>query len=308
MEIKVFESISDMHKDWGLAPPENPLFSILHMEVAPDEIVTCQQDESFSMSITNGFYNISFKHIISGEIMYGRTKYDSTSGTLFFTSPNQTMVYKGIAFSSESYHLCFHKDFLNGTPLFDKIKSYDFFNYNINEALHLSPKEEKILKNIFMNIKSEYFDNQDEFSKDILLTHLEALLKYSDRFYKRQFLNRKEVNQTLYTRFKSILNDYFISNQLETKGTPSLGWIAEKLGLSQAYMSASIKSETGKTAKEQMNLFLIEEAKNLLLTPESTISEIAYKLGFEYPQYFSRLFKKKVGVSPKEYVETASSN
>ena len=309
MEKIVHNTISEMH-EWGkYPPPENPLFSILHTKLKDGETVSCEDEEQAeTVSMTNGFYSISFKNIISGEILYGRTKYDCSQGTLLFTAPEQTMIFKGIAFSSEAFHVSFHKDFLNGSPLYDRIKKYNFFNYNVNEALHLSPKEEKILKLIFKGIESEYNNNQDEFSKEIILSHLETLLKYADRFYKRQFLDRKDINLALFTRFKNILDMYFETNQFEENGIPSVEWLAGELGISHRYMSDTIKAETGKTAVDQINLYLVEEAKNLLLAPNASISETAYKLGFEYPQYFSRLFKKKTGVSPKEYIESASLN
>jgi AraC-like DNA-binding protein len=272
-----------------------------------DEIQNCVSSNK-EVRYTNQFYIISLKNIVSGEIIYGRTKYDGETGTLLFSAPNQTYSVKDIVISSESWFIAFHEDFIRGLDIQRRIKKYNFFNYNVNEALHLSPKEEKTIKSIFKNIETEYQNNQDEFSKDIILTHLEALLKYADRYYKRQFLNRKEANSDLFTRFSDILEDYFATNQLEIHGIPTMEWMAEKLGVSHRYMSDSIKSETGKTAIDQLNLYLIEEAKNLLLAPNTSISETAYKLGFEYPQYFSRLFKKKVGVSPKEYVESASLN
>lgn len=298
-----------MHEQGSYPPPENPMFSIIHTELKKGELSNCEDDNEFEpVSLTNGFYSISFKNIISGEILYGRTQYDCTDGTLLFSAPNQTMVFKGMAFSSEAFHISFHKDYLNGSELFDKIKKYNFFNYHVNEALHLSPKEEELLKTIFKNIETEYHNNQDEFSKEIILSHLETLLKYADRFYKRQFLNRKEINQALFTRFKNILDVYFESGKFAEDGIPNVEWLANQLEVSQRYMSDTIKAETGKTAVDQINLYLIEEAKNLLLAPKASISETAYKLGFEYPQYFSRLFKKKVGMSPKEYVESASMN
>lgn len=305
MKKLVFNTISEMHAINNLPAPENPLFSIVHTELKKDEIGSCEDKELVEpVSLTNNFYSISFKNIISGEILYGRTKYDCSNGTLLFTAPDQTQIFKGLVFSSEAFFIAFHKDYINGTPLFDKIKKYNFFNYGVNEALHLSPKEEELIKTIFRSIKTEYYNNQDEFSKEIILAHLDTLLKYANRFYKRQFLNRKEINQTLFTRFKNILDEYFASNQLEEKGIPTLEWLAKQLGLSHRYMSDTIKAETGKTAIDQINLYLIEEAKNLLLAPNVSISEAAYHLGFEYPQYFSRLFKKKVGMSPSAYRES----
>lgn len=204
--------------------------------------------------------------------------------------------------SADAYHISFHKDYIRGTELYKKIKHYHFFEYRVNEALHLSPKEEMQLKAIFNNIELEYQNNQDEFSKEIILSQLETLLQYADRYYKRQFLNRKELNQTMLSQFKDALNSYLESGLLKIKGIPNVQFIANKLGISQRYMSDSIKAETGKTAVDQINLFLIEEAKNMLLAPHSSISETAYELGFEYPQYFSRLFKKKTGMTPKEYM------
>ena len=309
MPIYNFKSITEFHEHFGLSEPENPLFSINHSKLGKDEELSCDEVETNeAISINQQFYAISLKNIIAGELVYGRTKYDCSKGTLLFTAPNQTIVFKGLVYSSESYHLAFHKDYLNGSPLFEKIKKYHFFNYHVNEALHLSPKEEKVIKAIFKNIETEYHNNQDEFSKELILSHLDTFFKYADRFYKRQFLHRKELNQQLFTRFKTILNEYYANNFLQEKGIPKVDWLASKLGVSHRYMSDTIKAETGKTAIDQVNLFLIEQAKNLLLNPDKSISEIAYQLGFEYPQYFTRILKKKVGMSPKVYINKHSIN
>ncbi len=302
-----FKNITEFNQAQGLPAPENPLFSIGSKKLNTDEIQDCVSSNK-EMSYTNQFYIISLKNIVSGEILYGRTKYDCDTGTLLFSAPNQTYTVKDIVVSSESWFIVFHEDYIRGLDIQKRIKKYNFFNYNVNEALHLSPKEELILKSVFRNIEVEYQNNQDEFSKEIILTHLDALLKYADRFYKRQFLNRKEINKVLFTRFKEILDEYLESGQLKEKGIPTVEWIADQLGVSRRYMSDTIKAETGKTAVDQINLYLVEEAKNLLLAPNASISETAYDLGFEYPQYFSRLFKKKTGVSPKEYIENAGVN
>jgi AraC-like DNA-binding protein len=307
MDNITFKNITEFNQAQNLPAPENPLFSIGSKILNADDIQNCVSSNK-EMSYTNQFYIISLKNIVSGEIIYGRTKYDCNTGTLLFSAPNQTYTVKDIVVSSEAWFLAFHEDYIRGLDIQKRIKSYNFFNYNVNEALHLSPKEEQTIKSIFKNIESEYQNNQDEFSKEIILTHLDALLKYADRYYKRQFLNRKEINKALFTRFKEILDEYFDSNQLEENGIPTVEWLASKLGVSHRYMRDTIKAETGKTAVDQINLYLVEEAKNLLLAPNASISETAYKLGFEYPQYFSRLFKKKTGQSPKEYIENATMN
>ena len=302
-----FKNIEEFNHAQNLPEPENPLFSIGCKTYNADEIDNCVISNQ-EVSYTNQFYTISLKNIISGEILYGRTKYDCSTGTMMFTAPNQTIVAKDIVISSESWFIAFHEDFIRGLDIRKQIKNYNFFNYNVNEALHLSPKEEKIIKLIFKGIEAEYNNNQDEFSKEIIISHLEALLNYANRYYKRQFLNREEINKSLYTRFRNILDVYFETNQFEEKGIPTVEWLANRLEVSHRYMSDTIKTETGKTAVDQINLYLIEEAKNLLLAPNASISETAYKLGFEYPQYFSRLFKKKEGISPKEYIESAAMN
>ncbi|MEM9328234.1 MAG: helix-turn-helix transcriptional regulator [Bacteroidota bacterium] len=307
MEELVFKNISDFHVYSGMPEPENPLFSISSYRGRKDDTTSCEETDQ-AISLTCDFYSISLKKIISGEVVYGRTKYDCSNGTLLFTAPNQKLTFKGLVFSSDAYHICFHKDFIRGTELYDKIKQYNFFEYRVNEALHLSPKEENQLKSIFQSIEEEYHNNQDEFSKEIILSQLETLLKYSDRYYKRQFLHRKIINQTMLSKFTEVLNAYFEQGQLLNKGIPTVDWVAGKLEVSHRYMSDMIKAETGKTAVDQINLFLIDEAKNLLLEPHASISETAYKLGFEYPQYFSRLFKKKTGMSPKEYIQGQSLN
>jgi len=307
MKELAFKNISDFHAYNGMPEPENPLFSVSSYSGKEAATESCDEVDE-EVSLICDFYSISLKNILSGELIYGRTKYDSTNGTLLFTAPNQKLVFKGLVFSSDAYHISFHKDFIRGTDLYHQIKKYTFFEYRANEALHLSPKEENQLKAIFRSIEEEYHNNQDEFSKEIILSQLETLLKYSDRYYKRQFLNRKSINQTMLSKFTDVLNAYFEKGDLLNKGIPTVDWLADKLGVSHRYMSDMIKAETGKTAVDQINLFLIDEAKNLLLEPNVSISETAYNLGFEYPQYFSRLFKKKTGMSPKEYINTYSLN
>ncbi|WP_422106332.1 helix-turn-helix domain-containing protein [Winogradskyella sp.] len=309
MKIIVYNSISEKHKLLNFPPPESPLFSVMHYKLKEGETSSCKnKDLPDVVSITNRFYTISLKNIVSGDIVYGRTKYDCTDGTLFFSAPDQTMILNKMVFSSEAYQIAFHEDYIRNLDIYKKIKSYSFFNYNINEALHLTPKEELIIKDIFKNIEIEYQNNQDTFSKEIIISLLEALLKYADRFYQRQFMNRTDINKDLVSKFNNVLNSRLDEDLLEPSGIPSVDWMSQQLNVSYRYMNETIKAETGKSAKELIILFLVEEAKNMLLNPNNSISETAYKLGFEYPQYFTRVFKKKVGMSPKAYIQMNSLN
>ena len=230
MKKIVFNTISEFSQAQKLSEPENPLFSIGYKTLKTDEVQSCI-DSDEEMSFTNRFYLISLKNIVSGEIIYGRTKYDCNTGTLLFSAPDQEYIVKDIVVSSESWFLAFHEDYIHGLDIRKQIKNYGFFNYNVNEALHLSPKEEQTIKSIFNSIEQEYRNNQDEFSKEIIISHLETLLKYSDRFYKRQFLNREALNVDMVTRFKAVLNDYFESGRQLDTGIPSVEWVAEQLGL-----------------------------------------------------------------------------
>lgn len=213
-----------------------------------------------------------------------------------------------MVFERKGFSISFHEDFLKGTELAYQIKKYGFFSYTTNEALHLSPKEEEQLESIVENITVEYQNNQDEYSKDIIISQLATLLRYANRFYERQFINRKEISNNLLQQFNQHLNEYFESEQLKENGIPSIEQIADKMSVSQRYLSDTLKKETGKTSTEHLQLHLINEAKNILLIPHKTVSEVAYELGFEYPAYFSRLFKKKEGISPTAYREKYKLN
>jgi AraC-like DNA-binding protein len=246
---------------------------------------------------------------VNGELNYGRTKYDFTNGALIFIAPRQVLQWdSSVVFEQKGFSINFHEDFIKGTELAHQIKKNGFFSYSANEALHLSPKEEKQIESIVNSIEIEYHNNQDEFSKEIILSQLSTLLKYANRFYERQFLNRKELSNDLLEQFNQQLEEYFETGQLQENGTPSIELIADKMSVSQRYLSDTLKKETGKTTTEHLQLYLVDEAKNILLNPNKSVSEVAYELGFEYPQYFSRLFKKKEGISPSEYREKYKMN
>ena len=289
----------------GLPRPEHPMLSVFNSK--GNGFLPCPRESS--PPITNNCYTISFKKFVEGNLNYGRTKYDFTNGVLFFIAPRQVLQWdKSVVFEQEGFSINFHEDFLKGTELAQQIKNYGFFSYSVNEALHLSPKEEKQIESIVTNIEIEYQNNQDAFSKEIIISQLSTLLKYANRFYERQFINRKEVSNDLLEKFNKVLINYFESKELQAKGIPNIGQIANKLLVSQRYLSDTLKKETGKTTMEHIHLNLIDIAKNILLKPNKSVSEVAYELGFEYPAYFSRLFKKKEGISPTKYRELYKMN
>ena len=300
-----FKTLSAYLAYLELPRPEHPMFAIY--SALGDGFLPCVKESS--PPISNDCYSISFKRNISGDLLYGRTQYDFTNGALFFIGPRQVLEWEDSAvLEQKGFSIHFHEDFLKGTPLAQQIKKYGYFSYSANEALHLSPKEEKQLELIVENIELEYQNNQDSFSKDLIVSHLNTLLKYAQRFYERQFINRTVLSTSLLEQFNAELEQYFDSGQLQEQGIPNISTIAEKLSVSQRYLSDTLKRETGKSSTEHLQLFLIDEAKNILLNPQKTVAEVAYDLGFEYPAYFSRLFKKKEGMSPTAYREQYSVN
>jgi len=303
--MKHFKTLSAYFDYLQLPRPEHPMLSVL--SATGESVLPCPRESS--PPITHDCYSISLKKIVKGSLNYGRTKYDFTNGALIFLAPRQVLQWdSSVVFEQKGFSINFHEDFLKGTELAQQIKKYGFFSYSVNESLHLSPKEEKQIESIVENIEIEYQNNQDEFSKDIIISQLSTLLKYANRFYERQFLNRKELSNDLLAQFNQQLGAYFESGQLQENGIPSIEQVAQKMSVSQRYLSDTLKKETGKTTTEHLQLYLIDEAKNILLKPNKSIAEVAYELGFEYPQYFSRLFKKKEGLSPSEYREKYKMN
>ena len=296
--MKHFKTLSSYLDYLKLPKPEHPMLSVFSSK--GDGNLPCPRESS--PPITNDCYTISFKKFVKGDLNYGRTKYDFTNGALIFIAPRQVLQWdESVVFEQKGFSINFHEDFLKGTELAHQIKKYGFFSYSVNEALHLSPKEEKQIESIVENIETEYHNNQDAFSKEIIISQLNTLLKYANRFYERQFLNREKISNDLLEQFNMHLTAYFESGQLQEKGIPSIEQIANNMLVSQRYLSDTLKKETGKTTTEHLQLHLIDEAKNILLQPSKSISEVAYELGFEYPPYFSRLFKKKEGISPTKY-------
>ena len=276
----------------NLPLPEHPMLGLLRL----DGDIKINNTE-----YTSDFYLIGLKKVKSGYVLYGRTKFDHETGSMIFIKPRQVVEMRNLEFEEDGYILVFHEDFLTGHSLHEDIQRYAFFDYETNEALHLAPKEEKIIWNIFYTIEQEYNNNEDEFSKEIILAGINSMLKYAERFYKRQFINRKQLSGKTVTGFNKILKEYIKDGSLNDNGLPSVGDLAKRLNISSRYLTDLLKIETGKTAIELIHVALIGEAKDRLRKKDKSISEIAYDLGFENMSYFSRLFKKETGMLPTSY-------
>ncbi|MCB9208281.1 MAG: helix-turn-helix transcriptional regulator [Ignavibacteriales bacterium] len=288
-----FKSISDLFEFMGAPTPENPLLGLIQFD--------CSSELLKNKELTYDFYTICFKKIESGEFWYGKTKYDSDKGFMYFLSPRQKLKIHDVVINEVGFTIYIHEDYLLGHPIHNEIKKYNFFDYEINEALHLTPKEKEVMWSLFHKMESEYNNNPDEFSKSIILSHLDSMLKYAQRFYKRQFIDRKPISGVTVSKFNKSLSEYLEKQKALELGLPTVKYLADQLNLSPKYLSDLLKQETGKTALDLIHLHLINEAKNLLIDGNKNINEIAYQIGFENPPYFSRLFKKEVGVSPMDF-------
>ncbi|RWY53873.1 helix-turn-helix domain-containing protein [Mucilaginibacter gilvus] len=294
-----FHTITEYHRAAGLPKPAHPLISLVHMEDLNRPLV------EGPFSIVYDFYSISMKRMKNVKFKYGQQASDFDEGVLFFMSPGQVFgmeIEKGsVMHRPEGWMILIHPDFLWSTPLAKTIKQYEFFYYSVYEALYLSDKEETMLTTITQNIEQEYHANIDKFSQSVIIAQLELLLTYSERFYQRQFITRKIANHEILTKLEHLLTTYFNNGDLAQKGLPSVTYIAENLNISPGYLSGLLKSLTGQNTQQHLHNKLIELAKEKLSTTNLSISEIAYELGFEHLQSFSKLFKTKTSFSPLEF-------
>ena len=254
--------------------------------------------------ISTDFYSIMFKNYCKNNIKYGRKTIDFQDGNLICIAPNQTIEIDNEIEHKENmlgWGLFFHPDLIRATSLNDKLKSYTFFNYEVSEALHLSDKEKNILLECVQKIQSELQENIDVHSQHIIVSTIELLLNYCSRFYGRQMITRSQTNKSIIAQIEHILTNYFAEAKVKEQGLPTVKFLADNVNLSPSYLSDLLKKETGKNAQEHIHFYLIEEAKNYLINTDKNINEIAYSLGFEYPQYFNKLFKQKTGNTPMEY-------
>ena len=297
---KIFhvETITEAHYIFGITKPKHPLVSVIHhkqVQVRP---------EFHNVRCTLGMYYISCKSHVEGSLKYGRNSYDFQEGSMLFVKPEQVLTYDGHDESTSpdnGWALLFHPDLIRKSELGKTIEDYSFFSYDVTEALHLSEEEKRSLNELIIKIEKEYNQNIDRHSQKLIISNIELLLDYCTRYYDRQFYTRTNLNKDVLTKFETLLKDYYSNDNQLSLGIPSVNYCGKELNISPKYLSDLLKKETGKNAKHHIDDFLINKAKNRLLSSTDSISQVAYDLGFEYHQHFSKLFKLKTGLSPSEY-------
>lgn len=293
-EFRVLNTVSDFTQHFGFPNPSHPLLTVINLEqtrhLTPPTGAALRQ-----------LYIVSLKKNLKGQMQYGRRAYDFNQGVLAFYAPGQLCEGNSSIDVSEisGWMLVFHPDLLNKYPLGKKITTYGFFSYQVHEALHLSDREEQALASLMSGIRLECEQSIDAFSQDVLVSQLEVLMSYANRFYHRQFLTRRPAEHDLLSGFEALLTAYFTQN--DEQPLPTVQYFADALHVSPAYLSDMLRTLTGQNTQQHIHHALIEKAKRLLLSTSLTINETAFQLGFEYPQYFSRLFKSKTGLTPAAF-------
>lgn len=291
-DVLYFNSIKE-YNDFNNNETLHPLVSVVRLDKANPRKLR---------RLRYGFYTVFLKQIYCGDLRYGLNNYDYEGGTLIFLAPNQVIGENGDNYyQPQGIALVFQPDLIAGTSLGKNIGDYHFFSYAVNEALHLSEQERKIVEDCFAKIEYELQHAIDKHSKQLIVSNIELFLNYCTRFYDRQFITRDNVNKGILERYEEILNGYFSSDKPQTIGLPSVSWCADELNLSTNYFGDLIKKETGISAQEYIQAKVINIAKERIFDVDKSISEIAYELGFKYPQHFTRLFKQKTGITPNEY-------
>jgi AraC-like DNA-binding protein len=294
-KLRIFHSIAEMQRVFGLPEPLHPLISMLdHSKVAITR-------EMLAHPFVMNFYNVTYNEFAGCRMRYGQTIYDSEEGGVFFVSPGQPLTGIETETGSKGFTLLIHPDFLRNYTLDTKIKTYGFFDYSVNESLHLSGKEKTIISAIGKSIDDELETAIDEISQDVLISQIELLLNYGQRFYKRQFVMRKPLNNVLLEKLDRILDQYFNDKTALMKGLPTVQYLAGELNISTKYLGDMLRTLTGHNTQQHIHIKLIEKAKEVLTISNLTVGEIAFQLGFEHPQSFSKLFKSKTNLSPLEF-------
>lgn len=296
-EIVKFKSISSALYEMGIDKPKHPLVVAFNHEDMKSG------HQLAGKSVVSSFYMVEYKQGKTGNFEYGRTTYDFEEGTLIFLAPGQVL--KVNEWTEDEavfgWTLFFHPDLIRKSQLGQNIDKYSFFSYDVNEALHISDDEKNIIEELRDKIILEYSQNIDRQSQKLIVTSIELLLDYCTRYYNRQFYTRENLNKDIISRFEDLLKTYYNSNRSLDQGIPSVKYCGEELNMSPNYFSDLLKKETGLNAQDHIHSFIIEKAKTQLLNSVESIGQIAYGLGFEYPQSFSKMFKKKTGMSPAEY-------
>ena len=294
-KIVNIRTVAEYNEYWGLEN-RHPLVNVLEGSQITHPIPNCRKN--FDL------YVIFLKDVMCADYLkYGRKEYDYQENTLVFVSPGQVLGYPadGSTYQAKGWCLYFSPELLRGTQLGRHMKDYSFFSYDVSEALHLSLQERETIIDCLKKIDDEINNGTDKHSNTIIASAIELFLNYCNRFYDRQFITRKKANKDILSRFEELLDEYFASNKPQSYGTPSVAYFAEQLHLSANYFGDLIKKETGKSAQEYVQQKIMGTAKDMLANPEKSVSEIAYALGYQYPQYFSRAFKQVVACTPNEY-------
>ncbi len=298
-EIIRLKTIAEVHRFFGVDKPVHPLISISWHRAD-------QKFDFGEIRVASDLYHISMKGNIRGAFTYGRNSYDFEEGTLVFTAPGQVASFgqSGLELTDSGWSLTFHPDLIRKSELGRTIRDYSFFDYAVHEALHVSEKESGILTDLVQKVEIELQQNIDDHSQDLIIVMLEAILKYCRRYYNRQFHTRTNLNKDLIVRFETYLETYFASDDLMERGLPTVTQCGEALNMTGSYLSDLLKLETGKSVLTYIHAYVIEEAKTLLLGTNDSVGEVAYRLGFQYQQHFSKLFKAKTGISPSDFRNT----
>lgn len=293
-----FTGIDDVFKFFNLDQPlKHPLVAVIDFSDVDEQVAE-------DTRISGDYYCLLFKRYDGNNVKYGRKVVDFNNGSLMCIAPNQVLEMEtdiGAYTEKEGWGVFFHPDLIRNTSLQQKMKDYSFFSYEVSEALHMSEKEKQIFYDCVQKLDGELRENIDGHSQAIIVSNIELLLNYCSRFYGRQFITRKSVNSSVVVQVEKILSGYFGMGKLHEQGLPTVKSLADQVNLSPGYLSDLLKRETGKNAQDHIHYFLIEEAKNILISTDKPVGEIAYLLGFEYPQYFNKLFKQKTGKTPLEF-------
>lgn len=288
------DSVSILHELYGLSKPAHPLITVIDLKTVKNN----QRDQAVAYRL--GLYAIFCKQV-NGLVKYGRSHYDFDEGSMMFMSPGQVVKPVAGSFAEVGWGIFFHPDLIYQGDLALKMSDYSFFQYETNEALHISEVEKQLLETCLQNVQKEYSQNFDKHTNKLINNYLELILNYCIRFYERQFFTREKVHTDAVQRFEKILNDYFSQDTLIDTGIPNVVYFAEQMHLSPNYLSDLLHRFTGKTTQEHIHLQIVEKAKSLLWATQQSVSEIAYALGFDYPSQFTRLFKNKTGHTPRDY-------